>query len=432
MTPSPETSMFTKISVRLLPILFCCYLINYIDRVNISFAKLTMSASLGIGDAAYGFGAGLFFIGYFTCQVPSNLLLNRFGARRWIAVILFAWGLVSAGTALIHHQWQFYVIRFVLGATEAGFFPGVILYLTWWYPSAMRVRIIASFLTAIPVAGLLGGPLSGWIMQNFHGAGLHDWQWLFVMEGIPCLGMAFWVLKSLPNHPGDAPWLNDDERARIESTLAQEAALRAQGGAPDRARAVVGMPVVWLLCLLYFCTAMGLYGLSFWLPQIIKDLGWDGPLKIGLISAIPWLVAVIFMFFWGTNSDRHAERRLHAAGASMLAAAGFFLCGLLNHSWIGLAAVSLAAAGIMGLMAVQWALPSALLNGTAAAAGIAMINSFGNLGGFASPTLIGLITDRTGNHASGQYVTGAFLLFEALVLFSCRFLQPVHRPPARD
>jgi len=424
MAPTPENSIYAKISMRVLPILFCCYLINYIDRVNISFARLTMSASLGIDDAAYGFGAGLFFIGYFTCQVPSNLLLHRFGARRWIALILFLWGLVSAGTALIHHEWEFYIIRFVLGATEAGFFPGVILYLTWWYPAEVRVRIIAWFLTAIPVAGLLGGPLSGWIMERFNGRGLAGWQWLFVLEGLPCLAVAAWVLKGLPDRPGEAKWLADEERGRLASTLTAEAERRAQSGAPELASAIFKMPVVWMLCLLYFCTMMGLYGLSFWLPQIIKDLGWSGPLRIGLISAIPWLVAVFFMLAWGRNSDRHQERRLHAGGAAMIAAAGFILCGLMHDNWIGLVAISVAAAGVMGMMAVQWAMPSALLNGSAAAAGIAMVNSFGNLGGFVSPTLIGQITKHTGNHAAGQYVTGGFLLLAGVLLFALRFLEP--------
>ena len=330
---------------------------------------------------------------------------------------------------MVHNQWQFYLIRFILGATEAGFFPGVILYLTWWYPSGLRARIIAWFLTAIPVAGLLNGPISGWIMQSFHGGKLADWQWLFIMEGLPCLAVALWVLKGLPDHPGDTSWLREEERRQIESTLAREAELRAQSGAPDRASAILKMPVVWLLCLLYFCTMMGLYGLTFWLPQIIKDLGWKGPLQIGLISAIPWFVAVVFMFFWGADSDRLQERRLHIAGAALIGAIGFILVGALSNSWLGLAAVSIAAAGVMGMMAVQWSLPSALLNGTAAAAGIAMVNSFGNLGGFVSPTLIGQITSRTGNHASGQFVTGGFLLLEAIILLSCRFLQPPSSRP---
>jgi nitrate/nitrite transporter NarK len=253
---------------------------------------------------------------------------------------------------------------------------------------------------------------------------LHDWQCLFLLEGLPCLAVAAWVLTRLPDRPHGVSWLTGEERLQLEASLANEAAQRARSGAPERAAAVFKMPVVWLLCLLYFCTVMGLYGLSFWLPQIIKDLGWSKPLHIGLISAIPWLTAVVFMLLWGASSDRFHERRLHAAVAAMVAAAGFVLCGLTSPGWFGLVAISIAAAGVMGMMAVQWAIPSALLNGPAAAAGIAMVNSFGNLGGFVSPTLVGQITVRTGSHAAGLYVTGGFLVLAGLLFFAFRFLQP--------
>lgn len=421
--PGSESYLFRKVSLHLLPILFVCYLINYVDRVNISFAKLTMSASVGIDAAAYGLGAGLFFIGYFAFQVPSNLLLNRFGARRWIAIIIFTWGLISAGTAFIREEWEFYLIRFVLGAVEAGFFPGVILYLTWWYPSTIRARIVALFLTAIPVAGLLGGPLSGWIMQTFQ-SGLESWQWLFIIEGIPCVAVAVWVWRQLPDRPADARWLNPSEKETIDGLLQNETAQRARAGAPEKLAAIFTLPVVWVFCLLYFCTMMGLYGLSFWLPQIIKELGWSSPMHIGLVSAVPWLVAVIFMLFLGARSDRHRERRLHAATSALIAAAGFAGCGFIHNSWGGLSSAAMAAAGVMGLMAVLWAMPGALLNGTAAAAGIALINSFGNLGGFVSPTLIGYITERTGNSSAGQYLTAGFLVVAAACLATMRFLEP--------
>jgi MFS family permease len=419
-----ESALFRKVSWHLLPILFVCYLINYIDRVNISFAELTMSKSLGMAEAAYGLGAGLFFIGYFSCQVPSNLLLHKFGARRWIGLIIFVWGFISAGIAFVKEEWHFYLIRFVLGAAEAGFFPGVILYLTWWYPTTIRARIVALFLTAIPVAGLIGGPLSGWIMHTFQGGGMEGWQWLFIIEGLPCLAVAFWVWKGLPDRPHEAKWLDLAEKNQIEDLLRHEAEARARLGAPDKASAVFKMPVVWVFCLLYFCTMMGLYGLSFWLPKIIKGLGWQDPLQIGLISAIPWMVAVVFMIAWGAKSDRDKERRLHAATAALLATIGFAGCGFVHQSFGGLVSVAFAAAGVMGLMAVLWAMPGALLNGTAAAAGIALINSFGNLGGFVSPTAIGFITERTQSHSAGQYLTAGFLLLAAILLFSLKFLSP--------
>ncbi|MGO8704743.1 MAG: MFS transporter [Candidatus Brocadiia bacterium] len=418
-------SLYRRISIRILPILFCCYLVNYVDRVNVSFAQLRISASLGIGPAAYGFGAGLFFIGYFFLQVPSNLFLQRIGARNCMSLILLLWGVVSASTAFVRNEWDFYVLRFLLGACEAGFFPGVILYLTWWYPASVRARVVAVFLTAIPVAGLLGGPVSGWILENVRGRGFQDWQWLFILEGAPCLLVALWVFRCLPDHPRDARWLAEADRRRLDAALQKEALQRAAtGSSADSAAKAFLHPLVWRLCLLYFCTMMGLYGLTFWLPQVIQALGWSGTLQIGLLSAIPWLVAVVFMLLLGARSDRKQERRLHCAFAAAVGAAGFAFCGFARSGPVGLAAVSLAAAGIMGMMAVQWSLPSNLLGGSAAAAGIALVNSFGNLGGFVSPTLIGQITKTTGHQTWGLFTTAAILLFAAVLLGYSPSLEP--------
>jgi len=424
----PQESMspiYRRVSFRILPILFCCYLINYLDRVNVSFAQLRMSSFLGIGTAAYGFGAGLFFIGYFFFQVPCNLLLNRMGARRCLSLIMLIWGVVAACTAFIHTEWQFYLARFSLGASEAGFFPGVILYLTWWYPASVRARVLAVFLTAIPVSGLLGGPLSGWILQNVNGGGLQDWQWLFLLEGLPCLGMAFWVYKSLPDNPHDAPWLGEAEQQKLSAVLREEALHRAGTETADSAIAALRLPMVWKLCLLYFCTMMGLYGLTFWLPQMIQALGWNGALQIGLLSAVPWSVAVVFMLIWGARSDRTQERRLHCAFAAVIGAVGFALCGSLHNGAMGLLSISLAAAGVMGMMTVQWSLPGSLLTGSAAAAGIALVNSFGNLGGFVSPTLIGQISRVTANPTWGQFMTAGVLFFAATLLCCSPSLEPV-------
>jgi MFS family permease len=422
-------SLYRRISIRILPILFCCYLINYIDRVNVSFAQLRISTSLGIGPAAYGFGAGLFFIGYFFLQVPSNLFLHRIGARNCISLIMLLWGAVSASTAFVRNEWEFYVIRFLLGAAEAGFFPGVILYLTWWYPAAVRVRVVALFLTAIPVAGLLGGPVSGWILDNVRSSGFQDWQWLFILEGLPCLLIALWVFRCLPDHPRDARWLSEADRRKLETALQEEALQRsATGSGADSAAKAFWHPLVWKLCLLYFCTMMGLYGLTFWLPQVIKALGWPGALQIGLLSAIPWLAAVVFMLLLGARSDERQERRLHCGFAAAAGAIGFAFCGFAHSGLIGLAAISLAAAGVMGMMAVQWSLPSNLLGGSAAAAGIALVNSFGNLGGFVSPTLIGQITKVTGNQTWGLFATAAILAFAAAVLVCSPSLEPKRAP----
>jgi len=418
-------SIYRRVSIRILPILFCSYLLNYIDRVNVSFAQLHISTSLGIGPAAYGFGAGLFFIGYFFLQVPSNLLLHRIGAKKCISLIMLVWGAISAGTAFIQTEWQFYIVRFLLGASEAGFFPGVILYLTWWFPATLRVRVLAIFLTAIPVAGLIGGPLSGWILENAKWGGLLDWQWLFILEGAPCLLMAVWVFRCLPDHPRDATWLSAEDRQKLDAVLQEETRRRsALGSSADSAAKAFRHPLVWKLCLLYFCTMMGLYGLSFWLPQIITAMGWKGMFEIGVLSAVPWLAAVVFMLFWGTRSDRKQERRLHCAFAAVLGAVGFAICGLVPGGVVGLLAISLAAAGVMGMVAVQWSLPSNLLSGSAAAAGIALVNSFGNLGGFVSPTVIGQITRATGNQAWGLFMTSIILLLSAFLLWRSPSLEP--------
>ncbi len=418
--PSP---LYRRVGLHVLPILFCCYLVNYIDRVNVSFAKLHLSAALHLNDAAYGLGAGLFFVGYFFFQVPSNLLLRRIGARRAIALIIILWGIISAAGAFIRTENEFYFQRLLLGASEAGFFPGVILYLTTWFPSTIRARIFAIFLTAIPVAGLIGGPISGYILENVRGAGLQAWQWLFILEGLPCALLALWVFLSLPDRPADAPWLTPQEQHQLEADLAADRR-NPSDGANDSPLQALGEPLVWILCLLYFCTMMGLYGLSFWLPQIIQGLGWKGPLQVGLLSAVPWFFAVLFMLFLGARSDRKQERRGHAAFAGLVAAVGFALCGLTHDSTLGLIAISVAAAGVMGMMAVQWSLPGSLLSGTAAAAGIALVNSCGNLGGFVSPFAIGKLTEVTHTSAAGLFLTSGSLLFGAFLLLATPGLEP--------
>ena len=409
---------YRKISARVLPLLFFCYLVNYLDRTNISFAKLTMSTSLGIDAAAYGFGAGLFFIGYFFFQLPSNLMLVRLGPRRWIAAILVVWGLVSAATIFVHNEWQFYLARFFLGATEAGFFPGVIYYFTRWYPAAARGRILASFLIAIPFSGIVGGPLSGWILSTFKGGSgaLLDWQWLFLLESLPCFVAALWVWNGLPDEMADVAWLTPPEKVELAAILQKETDERARQAAPVGASFALRLPVVWQLCMVYFCNMMGLYGFSFWLPQTIKGLGWTDPLSIGLLSAIPAVAAAAFMVLWGSKSDRRQERRLHSAGAALIAAVGFAAVGFASTGWTGLIALCVADAGVMAMMATLWTFPGTLLGGAAAAAGIALINSIGNLGGFVSPTLLGQIIQRTGNQAAAQYTTAGFLLFAASIL----------------
>ncbi|MEO6846295.1 MAG: MFS transporter [Chthoniobacterales bacterium] len=415
-------SLYRKVTLRLMPILFISYFVNFLDRVNVGFANLSMGKSLGMDQAAFGLGAGMFFVGYFFFEVPSNLALYRFGARKWIARIVFSWGILTTLTAFIHTTWQFSVLRFLLGAAEAGFFPGMILYLTWWYPSVLRVRMVAFLLSAVAIAGLLGGPLSGWIMQYFNGHfGLEDWRWLFLIEGLPCFVLAFWIFFALPDRPGDARWLNDKEKNAIETALQVEEVERSHRGAPVHALQSLGSPTVWKLCLLYFWQAMGLYGVAFWLPSIVKEFGWTGDFKIGLLSAIPWAGAVLMMFIFGYSSDRMQERKWHAFIAALIGGSGFIFCGVCANVWGDLVGLSFGAGGVMALISISWSFPSALLSGAAAASGIALINSCGNLAGFVSPTLIGWVADRTKNMDFGLYLTGSSLFLAAIMLLIFRF-----------
>ncbi|WP_237763960.1 MFS transporter [Terrimicrobium sacchariphilum] len=409
----------------MLPILVGCFLVNYLDRINVSFAALTMSADLGLSDAAYGFGAGVFFLGYFLFEVPSNLALYKVGPRLWFARIVLSWGAVSAATALVRDPWHFYLVRFLLGVAEAGFFPGVMLYITWWFPVDLRARIVGLFLLGVPVAGILGGPVSGWILESFaEFGGLHGWQWLFLLESAPCLLLTIWVWQCLPDRPRDASWLSGSEKVLVESTISLEEESRGRLGAPDTIRGAFRRPVVWKLCATYFCSAMGLYGLSFWMPQIIREFGVKTPIDIGLYSMIPWAVAAVVMLMVGASSDRTGERRWHAIVSSLVAAVGFSICLVTRNPVLDMAGISIAAAGVMSIDAVQWAMPAAALNASAAAAGVALINSFGNLGGFFSPTLIGFISQRTGSPELGQSVTIAAMVLAACIIFVCRSLQP--------
>lgn len=417
----PSSALYRRVAWRVLPILFTCYLINYLDRVNVSFATLTMSKELGIDPAAYGFGAGLFFIGYFFFEVPSNLMLYRFGARIWIARIVFSWGICSMATALVRNEAQFFLARFLLGACEAGFFPGVILYLSWWFPLELRGRVTAGFFSAVAVAGLLGGPFSGWILERFERVGgLESWQWLFLLEGLPCLLVGFWVLFGLPDRPRNARWLSEPEQEELESRINEETAAKHESGAPSKTWAAFRIRKVWLLALLYFTSAMGLYGVSFWLPTIVRQLGWSDPLTIGLLTAIPWSAALIGMFFVSKSSDRHGERRLHAAISAGVAALAFVVCAVSANPWVDLVAISMSTAGTVCYVVVLLTFPSQFLNGTAAAAGIAIINSVGNLGGFVSPTTIGWLTNISGTSNAGEFLTAGFLAAGCGFLFAAR------------
>jgi D-galactonate transporter len=410
-----ENAVFRKVSLRIVPFLMLCYVISYLDRVNVGFAKLQMSSDLGFSETAYGLGAGLFFIGYFLFEVPSNMLLQKLGAKIWIARIMITWGLVSAAFMFVSSEAMFYALRFLLGVAEAGFYPGVILYLTYWYPAHRRAKIIALFMSAIPIAGIFGNPLSGWIMDFFGGrAGLAGWQWMFVLEAIPAALIGLAVLAYLDNGIKDARWLTDEEKAVVHAAIEEDGAHKE---VHVKMSGVFRNPRVWLMCLIYFCFVMGQYGLTFWMPTLVKASGVQGNFAIGLFSAIPFLAALVAMNLFGRSADRHRERRWHLVIPALMGTAGFVLAAAFGGSpGLSLAALSIAAAGVLTCAPLFWSLPTSFLGGMAAAVGIATINSVGNLAGFVSPYMIGFLKDATGNTASGMFVLAGCLVVGAVAV----------------
>ena len=411
-------AVYRKVGLRLIPLLFICYIVAYLDRVNVGFAKLQMQSALQFSDAIYGFGAGIFFLGYFIFEIPSNVLLHKAGARRWIARIMISWGLLSAASMFVWSPMSFYVIRFLLGAAEAGFFPGIILYLTYWYPAERRGRATSLFMTAVAFAGIIGGPLSGWILKSMDGVnGWAGWQWTFLLEGLPSVMLGFVVLFYLDDRVGDATWLTQAERNLIERDIAAEESTKAEGGVFD----ALTNPKVWLLALVYFCFVSGLYGISFWLPTIIKSLGVADPLNVGFLSVIPWSFGVVAMYLVARSADRHRERRRHSAVAAVVGAVGLILSvSFHGNPVMSMVGLTIATMGIMTTLPIFWGLPTSLLGGTSAAAGIAFINSFGNLSGFSAPYLIGVIKDMTHSTDAGLHLLAALLFASAVLVLAVR------------
>ncbi|MYQ48873.1 MFS transporter [Streptomyces sp. SID4985] len=414
-----ENAVFRKVVRRIVPFLVLCYIVSYLDRVNVGFAKLQMSDDLGFSEASYGLGAGLFFIGYFFFEVPSNLLLQRVGARTWIARIMISWGVVSAAFVFVTSEATFYLLRFLLGAAEAGFYPGVILYCTYWFPSHRRARVIAMFMSAIPVAGIFGNPLSGWILDAFHGTGgWQGWQWMFALEALPALAVGVATLFYLDNGVRDAKWLSDEEKTVVERALAEDAAHRTvHGKVWDGFRD----PKVWLMSLIYFCFVMGQYALTFWMPTFVESTGIKGNLAIGVLSSVPFLAALVAMNLFGRSADRRRERRWHLVIPSLMGAVGFTLAASWSGSTVlSLIALSFAAAGVLTCAPLFWSLPTAFLGGTAAAAGLALINSVGNLAGFVSPYMIGALKDSTGSASIPMYVLALSLVVGAAAVLTTK------------
>jgi ACS family tartrate transporter-like MFS transporter len=408
-----ESRVMRKVMWRIVPFIMLLYFVAFLDRVNVGFAALTMNKDIGLSPAQFGLGAGIFFFGYFLFEVPSNLILERVGARRWIARIMITWGLISGAMAFVTGPNSFYALRFLLGIAEAGFFPGIILYISFWFPARHRAGVTAMFMAAAPLSSAIGSPISGAIME-MHGLwGFAGWQWLFVIEAVPAVLLGFVVLAHMTDRPEKAGWLAPEERDWLAAEM--EAERRAKAGAPKSAHnplKAMTDPRVLALALIYFGTSAGLYTLGIWAPSIIGRFGL-GTLGIGLLNAIPNVVAVVGMVLWARHSDRTGERSWHVVLACLLAALGLVLAGGTE----GLAGVMLALCLVnLGISAAKpplWAMPTMFLSGSAAAAGIATINSIGNLGGFVGPSVIGWVRGATGSFAGGLYVVAAALVVSA-------------------
>ncbi|MCC2976528.1 MFS transporter [Sphingomonas sp. PL-96] len=415
-TGAVDGGVYGKIAWRILPFLLLCYLAAYIDRVNIGFAKLQMSSDLGFSEAAYGLGAGIFFIGYSIFEVPSNLMLHKVGARRWIARILISWSLISACFAFVETETHFYILRFLLGVAEAGFAPGALLYLTYWFPAARRSRANSAMFLAIPLAGIIGAPLSGLIMEHMSGvAAWEGWRWMFVIEALPAMIAGLLTFRFLPDRPSDVDWLSPAEKRQVLDDLAADAGVRTEHLS---VRQFLADKRLWLLCAIYFCVVMGQYAITFWLPTIVKNAGATGPLMNGMLTTLPFLAAMVAMLGFSFSADRHRERRWHLIVPMVVGAVALTIASFVPHDLtLSIVLLSIAAAGMLSATVMFWSLPPAFLGGVWAAAGIGGINAIGNVAGFVSPYVIGSLVSAGGDLRLGLYaITAAVLIGAALVL----------------
>jgi MFS family permease len=423
--PALET-LYRKLTWRLIPFLLLCYTFAYLDRINIGFAKLQMQSDLGFSDSVYGFGAGIFFLGYVLFEIPSNLLLPRVGARKTLSRILVLWGLTSAGMLFVRDETTFYAMRFLLGVFEAGFAPGMIFYLTYWYGRRRMARVMATVMLAGPIGGIFGSPLSTWLMTSLTGAhALAGWQWMFLVEGLPCVLLGALALKVLADKPADAKWLSEDEKRLLAADL------HTPHASHHSFVQVLRDPRIYLLALAYFSMICGIYTVSFWLPTIIKAAGVTDLMQIGLYAAIPYLGAAIAMIVIGRRSDRRGERRFHSAVPALIGAVALGMVTLTGQNLgLSLLCMSVATAMTWAAYAVFWAIPSEYLKGDAAAGGIALINTIGLIGGFLSPTIIGTIRTATGSMEAGLLVMAGLLIVGAAILAANRLPAPTAAPAA--
>jgi ACS family tartrate transporter-like MFS transporter len=422
-----EKRTMDKVTWRLVPFLMLCYFIAYLDRVNIGFAGASMSKDIGLTAAAFGGAAGIFFIAYFFFEVPSNLALDRYGARLWIARIMLTWGLVAGAQAFVVGELSLNVIRLLLGVAEAGFFPGVIFFITLWFPAAYRARIISWFMFAIPISTVIGAPISGFILNLDGVGGLHGWQWMFLIEAAPAILMTLAVLYYLTDRPKEAHWLEPQESQWLQDRLDAERANRERHGHLSWFQSMLD-PRVIALGFVYMGCNIPQYGLSFFLPQIVKSFGGLGNVEIGFITALPYIVGAVGMVFWGRHSDRTAERKWHTVFALGTIVVGLGLAAITPSPVLKMAFLCVAGFGFFAVLPVFWTLPTTFLSGTGAAAGIAAVNSIGNLGGFFGPKVFGWLHDSTGNDFAGLIFLATCAIIGAVIVLVLGHNPALERP----
>ncbi len=428
--PNPGTSdaastAVRKIQLRILPFIFLLYIVAFLDRVNIGFAALTMNKELGLSAEQFGLLAGIFFFGYFLFGVPSNMLLHKLGARSWIAWILVSWGIVSGCTGFVQNATQMYVVRFLLGLAEAGFFPGMILYLTYWFRQRERAQAVAFFMTGLPISSIVGAPFSGLILDHIHWLGVSSWRWLLVLEAAPAIVLGMLTYRLLPNGPADARFLTPPEKDALAAELAEE---EQAAGASARVSAwrALGRERVWHLAIIYFAIIIGLYAMSFWLPQVVKGLSkMYSNTTVGLLVTIPHICGLLAMVVLSRHSDHTQERRWHAAIPAVLGGLALLIVGKVTSPVLSIALLALMAIGVDSFFGPFWSLPSRFLTGAAAASGIALINAVGNLGGFVGPYVIGAVSKRTGSTSGGLAFVGVSMIVSALLVL---LLKDKHGP----
>ena len=416
-----------RITHRLIPFLFLLYIVAYMDRVNVGFAQLQMKSDLGFSDEVYGLGAGIFFIGYCIFSVPSNMVLQKIGARHWIAPFMVVWGIIAAGMMFIQSTTSFYVMRFLLGVGEAGFFPGMIFFLSEWFPEREKARAVSLFMIASPISGIIGGPIAGALLGMHGFGGLEGWKWLFLIEGIPPIILAVFVWFFLTEQPSKAGWLKKDEKEWLITKLDEEKRALTTENSPHNLSTTMKNYRIWMLSLIYFSVNLGSYGVSLWLPQIVQNLSGYTPFLVGVVTVIPFLCAVIGMLSSSAHSDKTGERYLHTAIPGFIGATGLVIAALSGSPIVSLAAICFAALGIWGIFGPFWTLPTSYLTGSAAASGIALINSIGNLGGFGGPYLIGFLKQSSGSYTPGLLVLAVAVLTSGLLTLIFKRLQSRNR-----